>query len=116
MIGTTVRVHVNLHRGDFTITDPKTRKRIGSADDITLTGVTFKVSEARRQAVIRQGQREVHAWAIGTVVAINTAPDVDALRAVTYNPHRAPLFHFADGSGDVTAADRVTFRHRRCYV
>lgn len=112
--GTVVRVHVNLTRGDFTICDPKTRRKIGSATDVVLRNVTFKVSEAVRQSCIAHQARWVHAWATGELVALDTVPSVEGGRKVTYNPFRAPTFT-VDGE-PIHYADEVTFVGRHGYL
>ncbi len=110
-LGTRVRVHLNLHRGDFSITDPRTGNRLASCDDVTLTDVVFKVSQTTRQRIIRTNRRRVHAWALGILAAVDTSPVVDGATKVTYNPYRGPTFTTADGE-PVHAAERVTFVDR----
>lgn len=111
MIGELVRVHLNLHRGDFSITDPKSGRVMASCDDVTLSGVTFKVSETTRQRVIAKQRRRVHAWALGTLVAVDAKPRVDGLELITYNPYRAPTFTTLAGT-PVTEAKEVVFVDR----
>ena len=93
-IGEKVRVHLNLQRGDFSITQGG--RVVLSADDVTLRDVRFIVSEATRQRTIKHNRRRVHAWAEGTLVAVNTQPDVVGAIRVTYNPFRAPTFTMLD--------------------
>lgn len=116
MIGTLVRVHVNLTRGDFTLCAPKSPyKKIGSAHDVTITDVTFKVSEKGRQYCITKQGRWVHAWAFGTLAALDTDPDVTDVERVTYNPFRAPTFTLTDGT-PVHTAPAVAFVGRYGYL
>lgn len=96
MIGQKVRVHVNLQRGDFSIS--QRGRVIASAHDVTLSDVRFVVSEATRQRTIRFNRRRVHAWAEGTLVAVDTNPNVEGMIDVTYNPHRAPTFTMLGGA------------------
>ncbi len=114
VIGTRVRVHLNLHRGDFSISDPRTGNVLRSCTDVTLADVTFKVSETTRQRITRTGRRRVHAWAVGTLVAIDSAPSTEGTR-ITYNPYRAPTFTTSDGT-PVHNADTVAFVNRYGYV
>lgn len=114
MIGQTVRVHVNLTRGDFTLCDPKTKRKIGSAKTVVLRDVTFKVSEAVRQSCIKHGQRWVHAWAFGTIVSLDTEPLTEGHPPVKYNPFRAGTFT-VDGE-PVWSAKEVAFVGRCGYV
>lgn len=115
MIGELVRVHLNLHRGDFSISDPKTGRVMASCDDVTLSGVTFQVSETTRQRVIAKQRRRVHAWAKGTLVAVDSKPTIEGHPVVTYNPYRAPTFTKGNGS-PVHAAEMVAFTDRKGYL
>ena len=121
-IGTRVRVHRNLTRGDWVVcTDTSKRTILGYVDDVVLTDVTFRVSEAARTRVVRTGHREVHAQAVGTLESWNTstalndpvlpccqrdAADCDCA-TLTYNPHRCGSFT-VDGQ-PVQRAQRVHF-------
>jgi hypothetical protein len=108
LLGLRVRVHKNLHRGDWSVTQKG--RVIAHLPELVLADVTFRVSEATRQRVLRKRQRAVHAWAEGTVV--DAAPDCSV--SVTYNPyrcasftirhddspiHRAAFCHFTPGDG-----------------
>lgn len=112
--GQLVRVHLNLTRGDFVICEPKSPNRlIQYVHDVTLRDVTFKVSEAQRQWCIRKKMRQVHAWATGTVVSIDTHPDVKGLQEITYNPFRSGSFTTRAPGKPVTRASEVTFTDRK---
>ena len=82
---------------------------------VLLSNVTFKVSEATRQRVIKSGRRSVHAWAVGSLAGWGDT--VDGLVACTYNPHRCGHFH-PTGRPDkaVWKADRVVFREALCWI
>jgi len=114
VIGTAVRLHVNLTNGSFTICDPK-GKRIAGVYDAVLSDVTFRVSEARRQWIINNRKRKVHAYAFGVLVSVNTQPITDGLTGVTYNPFRAPTFTTIDGE-PVDSAKTVAFVDRKGWM
>lgn len=108
VLGERVKVHLNLQRGDFSITSLATGRVELSAADVTLQDVTFRVSETTRLKILRTKRRRVHAWAIGTLTAVDTNPSVTGRRQVSYNPYRAPTF--TDGGGTpVEAAPEVVF-------
>lgn len=83
-------------------------KVIGYAKSVIIENVTFKIRESGRQRAIRDGQRNVHAFAIGTLVAADWIENKKALpiawngidsdaaklhtRRVKYNPFRGPDF------------------------
>jgi hypothetical protein len=113
--GARVRVHVNLHRGDFSIVDPRTGRVTANARDVMLHNVTFRVQEGGRQRVLKTRCRSVHAYAVGTLAGVNTGPDTTGLVRVSYNPYRSGSFTTADGRPVKTAA-AVVFRDRACWI
>lgn len=107
MIGQRMRVHYNLHRGDFSVTDPSIGRVVANVTDITLTDVTFRVQPSGLRRIRERGTREVCAYVVGIVATVNTGPAVTGMRRVTFNPHRADTFT-TDGQ-PIHAADRITF-------
>jgi hypothetical protein len=61
---------------------------------VTLSDVTFAVSQAGRERVLREGRKNVHAFVVGT---LETPRPIDGV-AVAYNPRRAPGFVTPDGA------------------
>lgn len=67
-----VFVYFNLHKKVWSVKALEGRNKgrvIAHADKVLLRDVTFKVSEAGRQRVIREGRKNVHAGAVGTLEA-----------------------------------------------
>lgn len=126
-----VRVYRNLHNGKLSVQariPGKGWRVVAHAAAIRLANVTFEVSETARQRVLRTGRKEVHAFAVGDLLAWagesyamgwDTAVYSDALddaavgdpedlpplpRAamarVAYNPRRQGEFHWVTGSPD----------------
>lgn len=84
--GTIVRVYRNLHDDVFSI-KAKTGKSwtvVGHALDVTLTDVTFHVTETDRDKVRATKRKGVHAWTEGAWAT--TTPDLDWVY-VRYNPY-----------------------------
>ena len=91
---------------------PAGRKRwivVAYATRITLRDVRFKVDERKRQKVIEEGRKNVHAYAIGAVQRrglLNYAG-----RKVSYNPYKGSSFTFdgepVDGLPYVRLGQRV---------
>ena len=104
-IGTAVRVHKNLRRGDWSVT--VRGKVVAHVPSVTLANVTFKVSEKRRLAVIAMHAREVHAWCEGTIAA--PLPASMPRVPITYNPFRCGSFHRRDNGEPLTACQFVEF-------
>lgn len=87
-------VYRNLRKQQLSL---KQRNRvIGHADAVILTDVEFRVRESGRQRCLRDKQKNVHAFAVGTMEA--TIPDdIQAFNRgarVSYNPYRSA--HFFD--------------------
>lgn len=92
-----VRVYRNLHRHCLSVQTrtPKGWRVTNHVQAITLDDVTFKVSEAGRQRCLREGRKNVHAFAIGTLdarVLPGAVATVNDAWSISYNPHRAPTF------------------------
>lgn len=68
-----VRVFRNLTRRCLSIQARTTTgwRTVAHATDVSLSGVTFTVSEAGRQRVLATGKKTVHAWAEGEMLAWN---------------------------------------------
>lgn len=106
-----VRVYQNLRRAVWSIQDPRTGLLVEHRASLVLVDVTFTVSEATRQRVIRRQRRTVHAYAVGTVV---DEPVREGGRRLRYNPFVAGSF-LVDGE-PVSRADRVDFRPDGAFV
>ena len=99
------RVHKNLHRGDWSVT--QRGKVIDHAKQVVLADVRFVVKENARQRVIAKRCREVHAWAVGEIAE---SYPVDAERVpVTYNPFSAATFTRRDNGAAVESCAYVHF-------
>jgi hypothetical protein len=87
--GQKVKVYFNLHKMVFSVQDYKTGLVIGHTPVINLKDVTFKVSEAGRQRVIREKRKNVHAFVIGYYVNDQEGTESDK---ATYNPYKYNSF------------------------
>lgn len=123
--GERVKVHVNLHLGLLSVTDPRSGLVIAHVGDITLDGVTFHVQPGCLEAVRRKKQRQVCAYAAGIVGAVDSEPDVSAWHRVTFHPARADTFTFhrrleagmlAEAGAPAWLAARVAFRDKAGWV
>lgn len=77
---------------------PSGRKRwivVAYATSILLQDVTFKVDEAKRQRVIEEGRKNVHAYAVGHQLwgLVPHWLNFDG-RKVSYNPYKGSSFTF----------------------
>jgi hypothetical protein len=93
-----VFVYFNLHRKCFSIKALEGANKgrvIDHAHSVALSNVTFKVSEAGRQRVLREQRKNVHAGVIGTL----SGDDMVRCNQVTYNPYKGSNFVLC-GTGD----------------
>jgi hypothetical protein len=116
---TKVRCYWNLHRHCWSVQDARTRKVIGHAAKVLLRDVTFTVSAAGRERVLREQRKNVHAYACGEIHGadwLDSSPDVPGGAAswwgwtsgdqaytryalskgekVSYNPYKAGFFQY----------------------
>lgn len=119
----TVRVYRNLHKKCYSIQAKvgASWRVIAHAASVELEGVTFKVSQAGRDRVLRTGAKAVHAYAVGRLVGwtgmllvdvsdplavILDLPGAGMLTEfpdrsrVSYNPRRQESFYLVTGSHD----------------
>jgi hypothetical protein len=91
-----VFVYFNLHKKCWSVKaleGPRKGRVVQHAKTVALHNVTFKVSEAGRQRVLREKKKNVHAGAVGTLdVYSYETSSVDGLTKVSYNPYKAGHF------------------------
>lgn len=94
-----VRVYRNLNKPEFysilAMEGEDKGKVVGYAKSVLLENCQFKVSEASRQRVLRDKQRNVHAFCQGVIVdASHTVQKLNGSEcAVTYNPYIMGSFY-----------------------
>jgi hypothetical protein len=113
-IGKQVFVYSNLHLKVWSVRHKGIV--IGHADVLRLDNVTFKVSEAGRQRVLREGKKNVHAGAYGTLSGFDADLGVEGGTAVTYNPYRFRSFVTLGGHVPVHHADVTHMAYRQVAI
>lgn len=100
-----VIAYKNLTRGTWSVAELKGERGRGKLlshhDALTLANCKFHVSEASRVRMVRNQQREVHAWVIGDLV--EQPVQARGVR-VSYNPYKGPDFVRCDTGAAVTRA------------
>lgn len=109
-----VKVYYNLHKHTFSIQTktPKGWRVTDYADSLNLTDVEFRVSEAGRRRVLKEGRKNVHAFVIGTL----TDEELDTTIDVSYNPYKAGYFFRKDNNEPVKKARKVTLINRQVKI
>lgn len=118
-----VRVYRNLNKPEYysilAMEGVDKGKVIAYAKSVLLENVTFRVSEASRQRVLKDQRRNVHAFCEGIIVdASNTVQNVpsDAL-IVTYNPYRGGSFYRkVDGADHVKGCTQAMLQGSNVHV
>jgi len=107
--GTRVDVYRNLHNGTWSVRDCQTGRVIAHMDTCSIYDAELVVQPAGRRRVLREGRKNVHAFARGYIH--NPAPSWTLLkrymRKITYNPYKAASFTYADDGGAIHNADIV---------
>lgn len=112
-----VFVYFNLHKKVWSIKSLKTGRVIAHANTVQLKDVTFKVSEAGRQRVLKEKRKNVHAGVVGTLVAKDFFFHPGLLNEViSYNPYKAPHFYNLNNNKYIHKADAVIMAQRKVFV
>lgn len=111
-----VFVYYNLHKKVFSVRALEGDRRglvIAHVREIGLTDVTFKVSEAGRQRVLRERKKNVHAGVVGQWSGLH---DQNGLEAVTYNPYRYSSFVRQADETPVLTSPRAWLQDRKIFA
>lgn len=100
-----VFVYYNLHKKKLSVKALEGERKgrvITHMEVISLKDVSFKVSQAGRQRVLREKRKNVHAGVVGTCTRFDEMPYLD--RRVRYNPYLNETFVDMSGSPVYNAA------------
>lgn len=87
-----VKVYRNLNRKCWSVLG-KGNKLLLHADALVLQDCTFVVQEGGRQRVVREGRKNVHAFAQGEIAPMASHQEFRPnLKRVIYNPYKSPTF------------------------
>lgn len=112
-----VYVYFNLHKNLWSVRALEGENKgrvIQHASEVYLSDCTFKVSEAGRQRVLREMQRNVHAGVTGDLA--DRPPRTAPSDRITYNPYKHATFVRADSLEPVHRAAGVLLRDRAAYA
>lgn len=127
--GMKVFVYRNLHQDCWSVRSRETGRVIAHADEVQLSNVEYKVSEAGRQRVLREKSKNVHAGLVGTLVdfdpiggkmptypaaTFSSDPSVKPGQAdpvsITYNPYKYSHFVVRHTEQPVATSQTATLR------
>jgi hypothetical protein len=107
-------IYRNLRTGGFSV---RYRGRVVDRLHIfTAMNVEFKVNELGRQRVIKEKQKNVHAFVVAGRYKglINKEYELDKLVKVTYNPYIDTQFKYR--ASNIYNAKEVVFKDGRCFL
>lgn len=94
-----VMVYKNLHNGLFSVR--QNRLVVAHVHSVILNDVSFKISESGRKRVITEKKKNVHAFIVGFIEAVNSCRITGGKAAITYNPYKFKSFVYKDGNHEV---------------
>ena len=121
-----VSVYRNLHNGLISIKSASSGLVLGHAKSVDIVGADFVVNEAGRQRVLKEKQKNVHAYVKGLLLntigfkpykrrslgpAYGALDTIHKVTIVSYNPYKAPHFVIKGTSDKVTKAKLCTVSH-----
>jgi len=102
---------------------------VGHADKVQLKNCSFKVSQAGRERVLREQQKNVHAGVEGTIINVEgfkARKPVKLVKGciqcglwserVTYNPYKNEKFINENGDSYILGASLVTMLDKKVYI
>ena len=111
-----VKVYYNIRKQCFSVVSLE-KERYGKVIDhvkrISLWGATFKVSDKGRQRVLREQQKNVHAYIVGSWVSPRILKG--KIHKATYNPYKYSSFVNTTTLTPVHKADQVYLNERNIH-
>lgn len=112
--GARVEVYRNLHNGLFSVRDSKSRLVVAHGEWFVVGAAELRVSETGRARVIREQQKNVHAWVVGSYMG-ESGGKIERNEEVTYNPYEKGEFYGKD-SGKVYTGGKFLFGKGKMYA
>lgn len=115
-----VQVYFNLHKKLWSIKALEGSAKglvIGHANNVVLTNVKPKVSEAGRQRVLKEKKKNVHAGLVGELI-FKDIPMVlsEDAEEITYNPYRYNTFVYSNNEKEYSGSEFAYMSNKKVYV
>lgn len=112
-VGAKVKVYRNLHTSNFSIKCMETGLVLAHGTDFNIINAKLIVHEAGRQRVIREKQKNVHAYVVGYYTNI-----VSPLKnsELYYNPYKVAGFIELERGKSIPEATNVYFTDNKCFI
>lgn len=106
LYGKRVRVYRNLHKDCFSVKCLDENCVIAHLDKIVLRDARFPVSQAGRERVLREKNKNVHAFIEGYICKENEFTEEG--RSITYNPYKKNYFFYKSNGREIKNATKVS--------
>ena len=121
-----VSIYRNLHNGLISIKSASSGLVLGHAKSVDIAWADFVVNEAGRQRVLKEKQKNVHAYVKGLLLntigftsykgrslgpVYGALDTIHKVTIVSYNPYKAPHFVIKGTSDKVSKASLCTVSH-----
>ena len=111
--GQKVKVYRNLHTGNFSIKCMATGLIVAHGDDFNITHANLVVNQKGRERVLKEKQKNVHAFVIG--LYSDEVTPIDHTEAY-YNPYKYNSFvDKADDQRRLISAKSIYFKDNKCF-
>ena len=110
-----VFIYFNLHKKCWSVKaleGENKGKVIQHCDNFELVDVTFKVSQAGRERVLREKRKNVHAGVVGYLSPIT----IQSGEKVTYNPYLYDSFVYSDTKKPINTAKYCFSKGKEIFV
>lgn len=111
-VGQRVKVYFNLHTHLFSVKDLETGLVVAHGDNILLENVEYKVSQAGRERVLREGVKNVHAYVIGDFAGVAEEVAVP-MKPAYYNPKTVKSFIDLESGKELTKAQIAYLKEKK---
>lgn len=98
--GKRVRVYRNLHKDCFSVKCMKTGRVIAYVQEIVLKNVTYPVSKAGRERVLKEKRKNVHAFVQGIIDINNQITNLKENK-ICYNPYKKGHFFYCSNGKEI---------------
>jgi hypothetical protein len=115
------RIYRNLTKGCFSVLkyskDKKGFRLHEHVDEFVAIDVSFKINESGRQRVIRDKQKNVHAFAECSKYLKNIGLNgIDKLKEISYNPYIKAQFYDKQSGGSLSKVDTLIGHNGKIYT
>lgn len=110
-----VFVYFNLRKKAFSVKALEGEhkgKVVMHSPSLKMENISFKISEAGRQRVIKEKQKNVHAGVVGYLTDHTQACDVEA----TYNPYKYSSFVEKSNENPIFIADVAILSNKKVFI